>query len=183
MQTIEKRLPKGWCIHAPIDTEFEAFVDESDKHSGTRCATLRTVVEKPKPFGNLMQTMTAAPYVGKRLRMSAWVKSKLEYGRSQLWVRIDGDWRSASSKPGCFDNMDDRPIKGETDWSKYELVVQVPDTATDIAFGLMLAGKGQVWLDDVSFEEVDQEVPLTGSYVKKSSRSGPINLNFEEGSW
>ncbi len=176
-ETEEKEVPNGWGYHATDRSHFEAFVDHSQKHSGSRCATLRSVVDEPEPFGNLMQSMGAAEYQGKRLRMSAWVKTNIEKGTSQLWIRIDGDWKS-SAKEGCFDNMDDRPIKGQTDWTKYELVVQVPAQSTAIAFGVMLIGKGQIWFDDVSFEEVDESVALTGAYVNRERRK-PKNLNFE----
>jgi hypothetical protein len=173
--------PKGWIYAATRLNDYAATIDLTEKHSGTRCATLKSVVAEPKPFGNLMQYISAKNYAGKRLRMSAWVKTKVETGSAQLWVRIDGDWESSSSEAGCFDNMDDRPITGTTDWKKYDLVVQLPVRSTGIAFGLMLIGKGQVWLDDVNIEEVGPEVPLTGSFSKGSKYpTTPTNLNFED---
>jgi hypothetical protein len=175
----EKKVPKGWSHYATKREEFEAYVDASEKHSGTACATLRALVEDPAPFGNLMQCASAETYAGKRLRMSAWVKSRIKDGRSQLWLRIDGDWKSAAGNPGCFDNMNDRPIIGSSEWTKYDLVVQLPPTSTNIAFGLMLFGNGQVWLDDVTFEEVSEDVPLTGSYTEGKPKSFS-NLNFED---
>ena len=57
--------------------------------------------------------------------------------------------------------MGNRPIQGSTDWAKYELVVEVAEESTLIVFGLMLIGEGQIWLDDVSFETVSKDVPLT----------------------
>ena len=72
--------------------------------------------------------------------------------------------------------MDDRPIEKTTDWKKYNLVIDVPSESTGIAFGMMLIGKGQVWLDDVSIEEVGKDVPLTGRYAT----TVPVNLNFED---
>jgi hypothetical protein len=172
----KSEVPTGWTYHATKDEDYEVAIDETEKHSGTQCAILRSIVSAPTPFGNLMQYMSADEYKGKRLQMSAWVKTDIEEGTGQLWLRIDGDWKS-SMKAGCFDNMDDRPIKGATKWKKYSLVVQVPEAATGIAFGLFLHGKGRVWLDDVSFDVVSQSVPLTGPYSKK--KNGPTNLNFE----
>jgi hypothetical protein len=79
--------------------------------------------------------------------------------------------------------MDDRPIRGASDWRQYSLVVDVPEKSTTIMFGLMLIGTGQIWLDDVSFAAVGKDVPLTGSYAAataESKRQKPVNLNFEE---
>jgi hypothetical protein len=174
------KTPKGWMYCAEHESDYETFIDTSEKHSGKSCATLRSIVKKPRPFGNLMQYIDAKNYVGKRVKLSAGVKSKIESGTCQLWIRIDGEWES-DTKTGAFDNMDDRPINGITDWKKYDLVVQLPAKSTGIAFGMMLIGKGQVWVDDVSLEEVGKDVPLTGKYAHGTGYSAtPMNLNFEE---
>ncbi|MCC6981546.1 MAG: hypothetical protein IT343_24705 [Candidatus Melainabacteria bacterium] len=179
---VQSQTPKGWLYCATEESNYETFTDRNENHSGKSCGTLRSVVANPKPFGNLMQMIKATDYVGKRLRMSAWVKTKLKSGTGQLWLRIDPDGAKGEAQAaGCFDNMDDRPIRGNTDWTKYELVVQLRPNSTDIAFGLMLIGKGQVWLDDVTFEQVGPEVPLTGKYVSGAeATTKPDNLNFEE---
>jgi hypothetical protein len=176
-----KKAPTGWIYHATNKDDFEVGLDLSEKHSGTRSGYLKSVVENPKPFGNLMSYFAPEEYLDKRLRMSAWVKTELVSGTAQLWLRVDGDWKSAATQRGCFDNMDDRPIVGSTAWRKYELVVDIPKTSTGVAFGLMLLGKGQTWLDDVSFEQVSEDVPLTGKYAsgfRKTAR--PENLSFED---
>src|SRR5690606_10812714 len=61
-----------------------------------------------------------------------------------------------------FDNMEKRPIKGTSDWVKYEIVLFVPVEATSISYGVLLAGTGQVWFKGVKFEIVDDTVPETG---------------------
>jgi hypothetical protein len=162
--------------------DFEVGLDKSEKHSGTQSAYLKSAVSKPKEFGNLTQAFVPNNYLGKRLKMSAWVKTKLTGGTAQLWLRIDGDWKSAAAKPGCFDNMDDRPIKGDNDWTQYSLVCDVPDTSNHVVFGCFLHGTGQVWLDDVSFEVVGKDVPLTGKYATLTGcgKQEPINLSFED---
>jgi len=93
-----------------------------------------------------------------------------------LWLRVDGP----KSEPLAFDNMQERAIKGDTDWTKYEIVLDVPDHAAEIAFGLLLSGKGQVWMDDLKFEVVGKDVPTTGKGLEKETVASPINLDFEE---
>jgi len=66
----------------------------------------------------------------------------------------------------AFDNMDRRPIKGTTDWIKYEIVLFVPAEATSISYGVLLDRTGQIWFKDIMFEVVDNTVPETG--VKKA---------------
>ncbi len=169
-----------WYAYS-IKGEYEFGLDKKVKHTGTKSAYIKSLVAKPKEFAGLDQAFVPSKYLGKRLRMSAWLKTKLTSGTAQLWIRIDGEWNSDSAKPGCFDNMDDRPITKTTDWTQYSIVVDVPETSNHVTFGVMLIGTGQIWLDDISFEKVSKKVPLTGQYTL-STRSGnlePLNLNFE----
>jgi hypothetical protein len=39
-----------------------------------------------------------------------------------------------------FDNMDDRPIKGDSEWQQYAVVLDVPSEATALAYGILLSG-------------------------------------------
>lgn len=172
----------GW-YPSTTAPDYYVFIDTNEKHSGTKCASIKSIVDSPQPFGNITQSFEPDEYFGHRMRMTAWVKTKLVSGVAQLWLRVDGGkgWKSGEIAAGKFDNMNDRPILGDTEWQKYELVVDVDKDNTAIVFGLMLIGAGQIWLDDVSFEKVGTDVPLTGSYaggLKKKTE--PINLNFED---
>lgn len=159
---------------------FKVGIDKLEKHSGTSSAYLKSLTAKSKEFGNLMQAFVPDDYLAKRLRMTAWVKTKLTSGTAQLWARVDGEWKS-DTKPGSFDNMNDRPIRGDTDWTKYSIVVDVPENSDHVWFGLMLIGTGQIWLDDVTMEVVGKDVPLTGSHttLKGCGKKEPLNLGFE----
>lgn len=176
----DKEQIPGWITYTDKGN-FEVGIDKQEKHSGTTSAYLKSITSNSKEFGNLMQTFVPKTYLGKRLRMTAWVKTKLTSGTAQLWVRVDGERNSDSTKPGCFDNMDDRPIKGDTGWNKYSIVVDIPENSTHVWFGLMLIGTGQIWLDDVTVESVGKDVPLTGKYTTSTSpkKEEPLNLGFE----
>ena len=58
------------------------------------------------------------------------------------------------------------------------MVLDVAVDATGISFGILLSGTGEVWMSDVSFEEVGKDVPVTGQLPAQSSR--PVNLKFSE---
>ena len=90
-----------------------------------------------------------------------------------LWMRVDKGSTAVS-----FDNMKDRPIKGTTAWQNYEVILDVPQNATAIAFGILLNKSGSVWLNSVKFESVSTDVPATGN-APVQLPEGPTNLNFE----
>jgi AraC family transcriptional regulator len=78
-----------------------------------------------------------------------------------------------------FDNMEQRAIHGTRPWTMYEVVLDVPADATGISFGALLSGAGEVWLNDVKFDVVGQEVHTTGRGGNGSLSATPVNLDFQ----
>jgi hypothetical protein len=164
---------------------YERDRDAGEKHGGQSSGSLRSTGDDANRFGTYLQVVRAEKYRGKRLRFSGFVKSSGVEGWAGLWMRVDG-----KDKTGiAFDNMMGRPVKGTTDWKKYEIVLDVPDDAEDITYGMLLAGKGQVWLDDVAFETVGKDVATTGFKTEPMDRQGeapqglpdePKNTDFEK---
>ena len=176
----EYKVPEGWFIAGTTEDKDKYIigVEKGAGQDGKNGATIK-VIEKNitrDGFGNLMQNFLPDKFLNKRVRMSGYMKSK-DADWASFWFRVD---QNGSSKSLAFDNMIDgkekRPIKGTTDWKKYEIVLDVPEKASNIAFGVMLGTNGQVWFDNLKFEIVDNSVPTTG----KDSKTEPANLNFEE---
>lgn len=167
MMLIEETSPQGWWLNSEKGLEgVKVSVDERGGRSGNACARLHSTNSEIVP--KLTKSFSSAQYSGSRIKMSGWVKTRMLTQTAQLWVRIDNDdddYMSAITRPGCFDNMDDRPIQGTTDWTKHELVVDVSEQSKTIVYGLFLRGEGEAWLDEVSFEKVAKDVPLSGLYA------------------
>lgn len=161
-------------------SSFEAVVDTAIAHSGTQCAHMYPRKNTGSDeWGTLMQQIAPGEFLGKRVLMSLWCKTKKVSGWVAPWMRVDGEKRSDTVS---FDNFCTRQIKGTTDWTQYQIVLDVPQKSTNVAFGVMLGGgDGQLWIDDVSFEIVGTDVPVTDCpcFSKEKPRR-PVNLNFEE---
>ncbi len=67
--------------------------------------------------------------------------------------------------------MGDRPIKGTSEWKKYDVVLDVPSNSAAINFGILLAGTGEVWVSNLKFEVVDDSVPTTNITQIKDSKT------------
>jgi hypothetical protein len=77
--------------------------------------------------------------------------------------------------------MQDRPIKGTTDWQNYAVVLDVPEGATGIFFGVLVNGSGSVWMSNLKIEPVGTDVPTTSKMGASATRpDAPQNLNFEQ---
>jgi hypothetical protein len=148
-------------------------IDQNETYLGKPSGYIKSR-ESPKGFGTLMQMFKANTYAGKRLKMTGNAKSEGVKYFAGFWLRIDGP----DDKQLSFDNMRDRPIKGTTGWTKYQIVLDVPENSIYIAVGLLLGGSGQVWMTDIRFEVVGVNVPTTDLSVNHPDK--PINLSFDE---
>ena len=92
-----------------------------------------------------------------------------------FWFRIDGQ----GARPLAFDNMHGRAVRGTTGWKKYEIVLDVPQQATNLAYGALLDGTGKIWFSDLSFEVVDRSVATTNE-SGWDALPKPSNLDFSE---
>lgn len=71
-------------------------------------------------------------------------------------------------------------ISGTTEWNLYSCVLDVPYESEILNIGVLLTGKGQIWLDNVSLEEVDKTVPTTDFVAVEVFPEHIQNSNFEE---
>lgn len=164
--------------------DYELTTDAEVKHGGKQSGLIRSTADKPEGFGTFTQGSQAVKYRGKRVRLAGWIKSEGVEGWTGLWMRID-----SKDKGGLgFDNMNDRAIKGTSDWAQFHVVLDVPDTAEQFFYGCLLVGKGKVWVDDLAIEEVARDVAVTDLKIGPSDRGDnplpdvpaePANLDFE----
>lgn len=165
---------KSWEIASDSDRKsYEFKLDDSVYRSRTKSASIsfapRASAVQSTGRGALMQVIRADLYRGKRMRLSAFVKSE-NSEQAALWFRIDGEGMQRLG----YDGMENRTIKGSTDWSKYEMVLDVPAAAQQIVFGALLKGAGQIWIDDFKFEEVGRDVPVTSLRPQEEEAKGSL---------
>jgi RNA polymerase sigma factor (sigma-70 family) len=165
----------GWRMAGSQPSQYEHALVDDVTHAGKAVVALRCVVAKADGFGTLMQTFAAEHYLGQRVRFSGAIKCSDVNDRAGLWMRVDGP---AGSRPLAFDNMWDRRISGTTEWQHHDVVLDVPVEAEAIALGVLLVGKGEVWMSDFDVDTVDLNFETTGASPALPSR--PSNLDFSE---
>ena len=168
----------GWWHAGSNPAGYAVGVDRAVRHRGRASARLKSIGARPRGFGSLMQMSNAEEVRGKRVRMSAWVKTENVASHAGLWMRVDGPSQDAA-KPLASDAMQNRGLVGTHDWQKYEIVLDIASEAVDIAFGAHLSGGGTIWVDDIQFETLGDRVPAGGPRTAGSA-SAPKNLDFED---
>jgi hypothetical protein len=109
----------GWLINGSNVEGFSVVHDRDVKQVGAASARIECLVPRSNGFGGMMQTIAADAYRGKRVRFSALVRTRDVAGWVGLWMRVDRPTQRASA----FDNMQDRSIKGTTDWQRHAVVL------------------------------------------------------------
>jgi hypothetical protein len=170
---LHAEVPRGWHLTGSKPAEYEAGVDAGQPHEGRNSAFLKSKTGSVDGFGTMMQSIPAEQYRGNKVRLSGLVKSEEVTDWAGLWMRVD-----KGTQLLAFDNMQKRPVKGTTGWLRYYVVLEVPKDATGIAFGILLSGPGQVWVNDVKFEIVGADAPATSA--REKSPDTPVNLEFRE---
>ncbi|MED4473887.1 MULTISPECIES: helix-turn-helix domain-containing protein [Bacillaceae] len=173
---MEKQV-KGWFLSGSDPFNYEMGIDRAVVHQGKASGYLKskTVLDSAN-FATMMQQFKADKFIGKRIRLSCFLKTKdVEYF-SSMWMRVDNAFDDVLQ----FDNMSNRPIKGDTNWNRYSIVLDVPSGSSTISFGIILSGRGHVWVDQFTFEEVGKDVETTNLEIQSELLDEPLNLSFEE---
>ncbi|MDW7615895.1 AraC family transcriptional regulator [Peribacillus simplex] len=172
-----KQLLKGWNLSGSHPFNYQMGIDRETFHKGQASGFLKSVTAEAKEeFATMMQQFKAENYLGKRMKLSGFLKSKGVDGFCGLWMRVDNALQDVLQ----FDNMGNRPIVNDTEWNHYYIVLDVPENSAIISFGVLLSGRGQVWIDELEFEEVSIDTPTTNIDYGCDLLDGPENLSFEE---
>ena len=176
--------PRGWTATGEAPEAAE-MVRACDVAHGGRCSA-RLSAGPGSGMIVMVQTVSAARYAGGRVVLTGWVKTEAA-SAAQLWLRVD-----AGRTVVALDNMSDRPISSTTPWTEYRLVLDVPDGATALAFGLLVHGGGRAWVDDLSLTLADPREAATTDVLptrrvfrhdletlSSATPRLPVNLDFE----
>lgn len=157
-QTALEPLPAAWRITGNRAPDYEAGLLPGVTYDGDRIAQLRLrpAVSEPSGFGALVQTIGAPRYLGRRVCFSAMLKATGVTNWAGLWLRVDGPNGTL-----VLDNMEDRALRGTTDWTQASIVLDVAEQAKILLFGALVSGAGAIDLTRLRFEEADPAVPTT----------------------
>jgi hypothetical protein len=168
-------LPAAWHVTGSRAPDYEAGILPGITYGEDRVAQLRlrATVAKPDGFGALVQTIAAPRYLGRRVRYSAVMRTREVTDWAGLWLRIDDPNGTL-----VLDNMQDRALRGTTDWTEAAIVLDVAEQARRLLFGALLSGAGAVDLARLRFEEASEDTPVTTTITIAPLPDEPQALDF-----
>ncbi|MEN9974367.1 MAG: hypothetical protein RLZZ282_373, partial [Verrucomicrobiota bacterium] len=149
------QMETGW---SPGSTsEYKEHVEPTGSPQGAPAAVIESLVPAPKSFTAMNQTISAVVFRGKRVRFDGEIMTQGVKNWAGFWLRAD----DKKGKIVAFQNMQKRGLEGTTAWKHEEIVLDIPDDAELMYFGMILDGAGKVKSSGLSLEIVDSSVPLT----------------------
>ncbi|WP_457583701.1 glyoxalase superfamily protein [Ensifer canadensis] len=125
----------------------------------------------------LLQNISASESVGKRLKLSAYLRTE-DADIGTIYMCLS----SAQGTSMRFDNLLHREVdgalKGTQDWTLRTIVLDVPQGAESIHYGFFLKGYGKVWAR--SFELIAVEADIAPTAVHSQYLDRPANLDFSQ---
>jgi hypothetical protein len=180
--------PRGWKVTGAQAANCILESDFNYVQSGTASALLQTISDDPGSHCGIGQVSAVGQFRGQRVAFSAYLATQNVTGSGSLWFRAD----DGSGAVVAFQNTFRRGLSGTSPWTAEILVIDVPETADSIFYGVSLSGSGMLWVDSADFNIVDKIVAVTGPPFSRAAYPGknlpdptripaaPYNLNFEE---
>jgi hypothetical protein len=141
---------KGWFLSGDNPDGYLVGKDKSVNYKSKASGYIRSKRDKVTGFGTIMQQTDITEYLGRKLEYSAVVRTNKVSDWAGLWVRLD----DSNIKMLWFDNMQNRPITGTTDWKEFHIAFDVPKKSQILNFGILIVGSGCVWINNASLIEL-----------------------------
>lgn len=136
-------LPKNWYAGGE---GFTISLDSLEKHAGEFSLKMEILENTNNTFGVFTGLIPKELAAGKKVEYKGWIKTEgVKNGYVGLWFRVDGE----NSALLGFDNMNERGLKGDNDWTQVSIKMDVDKNAENILFGGIFPGEGVAWFDNL----------------------------------
>jgi C-terminal processing protease CtpA/Prc len=132
-------MPGGWG-GGPSGT---IFADDKVVHGGRWSARIERHPDSSNKFSTITKSIPVN-FSGKTVELRGFLRTEDVSDFVGLWMREDGDAGALE-----FDNMQTRQLKGTTEWKEYAITLPVNSEAKQLVFGVLVAGTGKAWADDL----------------------------------
>ena len=132
--------------------EYTAAADATVTHEGRATVVFRPTGEAGARYATFMTSLDCIPYRSQRLRASVWVRTIGVTGRGDFWVRAQAPFTPADATGVAASRQRLRP---DGNFSRYELVLDVPAECDRLQLGVGIGGPGMLWMDGVRVDRLD----------------------------
>ena len=132
--------PGGWFANPP----GTVFMDDKIVHSGQWSVRIERNPQSAGAFSVIGRPISWEFSGSKSIEMRGYLRTEDVTGYAGLWLRQDN-----GSEMLALENMQSQELKGTHDWAEYKITLPVRAETKSLVFGVMMAGTGKVWADDL----------------------------------
>jgi C-terminal processing protease CtpA/Prc len=151
--------PIGWFANPPGTVN----VDNQVVHSGRWSVRFDRNAASETGFSVITRSIPV-DFAGGNIELRGYLRTKDVAGYAGLWMREDGDGQMLH-----LENMASQHVDGTREWTEYTITLPIDENAHQLFFGVLLAGTGTLWVDDLRLqvdgkpiaEAAPMERPLT----------------------
>ena len=135
---------RGSFLHDQTGSRWQDYECGVDRHAGPTPSTasgfLVARAAAPVGYADLRQGVLADPFRGRRVRLTAQVKTRDVTDKASIYLRVVDPARSRG--PEHRHQVASPATDG---WNHLQVEADVPDDSVFVLFGLSLSGPGQIW--------------------------------------
>ena len=146
-----------WHAFTPFTGRYLADADATvnrNGHATVRLGSDDRIIARRSEFGAYLRLVHAPEidaYIGRRVRVSAYIKSDDVVGSAGV-IASASQMGQAVARSNRRDLQP--PVRGTLDWMRYSAELTVPAGADTLEMGVLLQGRGKVWIDDLKIEPI-----------------------------
>jgi hypothetical protein len=133
--------------------DYACGTEEGGPDGAAASGYLKAQVSDPPGFADLRQGVLADAFRGRRVRLSADVRTAGVTRQAGLCLRVIDPARSRPPEV-----REHRSLRGTSDWTRHHVEADVPADSAYVLFGISLTGSGQIWAATVQVEPADPRV-------------------------
>ncbi|MGA9587031.1 MAG: S41 family peptidase [Terracidiphilus sp.] len=131
--------PSGWYSNPAATVN----VDSQVVHSGRWSVRFDRNAASEGGFSVITRSIPV-DFAGSNVELRGYFRTKDVTGYAGLWMREDGEGQML-----MLENMASQHVDGSREWSQYTIELPIDAKAHQLFFGVLLAGTGTLWADDL----------------------------------
>lgn len=163
--------PHGWG-GGPAGT---LRVDGEVVHGGRWSARLERTAASEQDFSTLTKGIPL-DFSGTTIEWRGFLRGEDVSEYMGLWLRQDADGQGLA-----FVSMEPQQVKGTFGWTEYSVQLPLHPDARQLVFGVLIAGTGKVWADDLQLL-VDGKPVWDAPRVERPKTPLELDRQFDQGS-
>lgn len=174
-ESISGKMPAFWIVpEGMIKSGYNAMGVTTSPYEGDLCCRFLSMKTSDSALaeGIVQQRISALSFRGKKISISAALKGYAINDTSAVHFFV---YVRTMDTSYIFENLKDNPI-ASSQWSRREIILDIPLNATDISFGMSIHGLGDAYIDDIQIKAIPPKDAVIDNKSRSLSKTAIANM-------